>query len=90
MDKRENYIFFGFDFKRCMDIAIVISKVIAKTEQLATRFEKLKALNLELKEENRVLENHLNDYTELIGDLEMQIVSLKQELEGKKTKIQGN
>lgn len=73
-----------------MDTQAVISRIITKTEQLAAKYEKLKALTAELKEENRVLENQLNDYTEIIGDLEMQIVNLKQEVEGKKSKIQNN
>ena len=73
-----------------MDTQAVISRIITKTEQLAAKYEKLKALTAELKEENRVLENQLNDYTEIIGDLEMQIVNLKQEVEGKKSKMQNN
>jgi predicted RNase H-like nuclease (RuvC/YqgF family) len=73
-----------------MDTQLVITRIIGKTEQLAAKYEKLKALTVELKEENRVLENQLNDYTEIIGDLEMQIVNLKQEVEGKKKKMQSN
>lgn len=69
-----------------MDLQAVIERIQSKTEQLAVKIEKQKALNLELKEEIRVLQNQLNDYTEVIGDLEMQIVELKQQIEGKKKK----
>jgi chromosome segregation ATPase len=69
-----------------MDIQAVIERLFSKTSELAAKLEKLKVRNSELKEENRVLENQLNDYTEIIGDLEMQIIELKQQLEGKKKK----
>ncbi len=73
-----------------MDTQAAISRIISKTQQLAAKYEKLKALTVELKEEKRVLEIQLNDYTEIIGDLEMQIIDLKQEVEGKKKKLQNN
>ncbi len=69
-----------------MDIQAVIERLFSKTQELATKLEKLKLRNSELKEENRVLENQLNDYTATIGDLEMEIIELKQQLEGKKKK----
>lgn len=69
-----------------MDLENTINRIYSKTTLLAAKLEKLNARNAELKEENRVLENQLNDYTEVIGDLEMQIVELKQQLEGKKKK----
>lgn len=69
-----------------MDIQATINRIFSKTQLLATKVEKLQARISELKEENRVLENQLNDYTEVIGDLEMQIVELKQQIEGKKKK----
>lgn len=69
-----------------MDLQAVIERILSKTEQLAVKIEKQKAVNLELKEEIRVLQNQLNDYTEVIGDLEMQLVELKQQIEGKKKK----
>lgn len=69
-----------------MDLQAAIERIFSKTEQLALKIEKQKALNLELKEEIRVLQNQLNDYTEVIGELEMQIVELKQLVEGKRKK----
>jgi hypothetical protein len=53
-------------------------------EVLAQRLDKSQLLNKELKEELRVLDNQLNDYTELIGDLQMENVELKKSLEKKK------
>jgi hypothetical protein len=69
-----------------MDLQATIQRILTKTEQLAIKIEKQKIVNLELKEEIRVLQNQLNDYTEVIGDLEMQIVELRQQIEGKKKK----
>jgi chromosome segregation ATPase len=67
-----------------MDINATLDNIFKKVEVLAQRLDKSQLLNKELKEELRALDNQLNDYTELIGDLQMENVELKKNLEKKK------
>jgi peptidoglycan hydrolase CwlO-like protein len=67
-----------------MDLAITLDNIHNKVALLAQKLEKSQALNKELREEVRSLDGQLNDYTELIGSLEMEIVELKKGLEKKK------
>ncbi len=67
-----------------MDLAITLDNIQHKVALLAQKLEKSQALNKELREEVRSLDTQLNDYTELIGSLEMEIVDLKKGLEKKK------
>ena len=67
-----------------MDLAITLDNIQHKVALLAQKLEKSQSLNKELREEVRSLDTQLNDYTELIGSLEMEIVDLKKGLEKKK------
>jgi uncharacterized membrane protein YgaE (UPF0421/DUF939 family) len=67
-----------------MNINATLDNILKKVEVLAQRLDKSQLLNKELKEELRALDNQLNDYTELIGDLQMENVELKKNLEKKK------
>ena len=67
-----------------MDLATTLDNIKHKVALLAQKLEKSQAINKELREEVRSLDGHLNDYTELIGSLEMEIVDLKKGLEKKK------
>ena len=67
-----------------MEINATLDNILKKVEILAQRLEKSQLLNKELKEELRALDNQLNDYTELIGELQMENVELKKNLEKKK------
>ncbi len=64
-----------------MDLTITLDNIQSKVALLAQKLEKSQALNKELREEVRSLDGQLNDYTELIGGLEMEIVELKKDLE---------
>jgi predicted nuclease with TOPRIM domain len=67
-----------------MDLTITLDNIHHKVALLAQKLEKSQALNKELREEVRSLDGQLNDYTELIGSLEMEIVELKKGLDKKK------
>jgi chromosome segregation ATPase len=67
-----------------MDLEKILENIHQKVSVLAQKLEKSQALNKNLKEEVRSLDVQLNDYTELIGSLEMEIVELKKEVEKKK------
>ncbi len=67
-----------------MDLTITLDNIQSKVALLAQKLEKSQALNKELREEVRSLDGQLNDYTELIGGLEMEIVELKKDLDKKK------
>ncbi len=67
-----------------MEINATLDNILKKVETLAQRLEKSQLLNKEFKEELRALDNQLNDYTELIGELQMENVELKKSLEKKK------
>ena len=67
-----------------MDLATTLDNIKHKVALLAQKLEKSQAINKELREEVRSLDGQLNDYTELIGSLEMEIVDLKKGLEKKK------
>ena len=67
-----------------MDLTVTLDNIHSKVALLAQKLEKSQAINKELREEVRSLDGQLNDYTELIGSLEMEIVELKKGLEKKK------
>ena len=67
-----------------MDLTVTLDNIYSKVALLAQKLEKSQAINKELREEVRSLDGQLNDYTELIGSLEMEIVELKKGLEKKK------
>ena len=67
-----------------MDLTVTLDNIYSKVALLAQKLEKNQAINKELREEVRSLDGQLNDYTELIGSLEMEIVELKKGLEKKK------
>jgi chromosome segregation ATPase len=67
-----------------MDINTALAAIEQKITLLTQRYNNSQALNKELKEEVRLLNTQLNEYTELMGDLEMELVTLKKEIEKKK------
>jgi predicted nuclease with TOPRIM domain len=67
-----------------MGINETLDNIYKKVELLAQRLEKSQALNKAYREEIRSLENQLNQYSEEMGSLEMEIIELKKGLEKKK------
>jgi uncharacterized small protein (DUF1192 family) len=64
-----------------MNLPELVENIFTKVERLAKKLHSSEQRNAELWEDNRELSVLLTQYTDRVGELEMEVVQLKKELE---------